>query len=114
MPEVVEEFGAAPLTWSCLMDPKVSRAIGEGDSKYGVLLRSIQEANNCAVYAMIEGGYNGSALQALLKAVPEAHDMTLITERHSRERIALLAKANTHGKKFFVTGGSHVCLEDFF
>jgi hypothetical protein len=46
MPEVVEEIGAASLTRSCLMDPKVSRAIGEGDSEYGVLLRSIQEANN--------------------------------------------------------------------
>jgi hypothetical protein len=63
---------------------------------------------------LIEEGYNGSALQALLKAVPEAHDMKLITERHSQERIALLAKANTYGKKFFATGGSHVCLDDFF
>ena len=108
------KIGTAPLTRSYLVDPKVSRAIGEGDSKYGVLLRSIQEANDYTVYVLIEGGYNGSALQALLKAVPEAHDTTSITERHSRERIALLAKANTHGKKFFATGGSHVCLDDLF
>ena len=32
----------------------------------------------------------------------------------SRERIELLARANTHGKKFFATGGSHVCSDDFF
>jgi hypothetical protein len=25
-----------------------------------------------------------------------------------------LARANTHGKKFFATGGSHVCSDDFF
>ncbi len=37
-----------------------------------------------------------------------------ITERMSRERIDLLARANTHGKKFFATGGSHVCSDDFF
>jgi hypothetical protein len=37
-----------------------------------------------------------------------------ITERMSRERIELLARANTHGKKFFATGGSHVCSDDFF
>jgi len=37
-----------------------------------------------------------------------------ITERMSRERIELLARANTHGKKFFATGGSHVCSNDFF
>ena len=108
------KVGAAPLTRKCLNDPKVSRAIGEGDDEYGVLLRSIQEANDYAVYALIEGGYNGSALQALLKAVPEAHTMTGITERHSKERIQLLAKANTHGKKFYATGGSHVCSDDFF
>ena len=64
---------------------------------------------SCYVYALIEGGYNGSALQALLKAVPEAYTMTAITERHSNERIQLLAKANTHGKEFYATDGSHVC-----
>ena len=37
-----------------------------------------------------------------------------ITERMSKERIELLTRANTHGKKFFATGGSHVCLDDFF
>jgi hypothetical protein len=65
------------------------------------------------VYALIEGGYNGSALQALLKVVPEAYTMTAITERHSDERIQLLAKANTHGKKFYATSGSYVCSDDF-
>jgi len=108
------KIGAAPLTRNCLKDPKVSRAMGEGDDEYGVLLRSIQEANEYSVYALVEGGYNGSALQALLKAVPEAYTMTGITERHSKERIELLAKANTHGKKFYATGGSHVCSDDFF
>ena len=37
-----------------------------------------------------------------------------ITEWMSKERIKLLARANTHGKKFFATGGSHVCSDDFF
>jgi len=32
----------------------------------------------------------------------------------SKEQIELLAHANTHGKKFFATGGSHVCSDDFF
>jgi hypothetical protein len=36
-----------------------------------------------------------------------------VTERMSRERIELLARANMHGK-FFATGGSHVCSDDFF
>jgi len=25
-----------------------------------------------------------------------------------------LTKANTHGKKYFASGGSHVCSDDFF
>lgn len=114
MPEFVEEVGAVPLTRASLKDPRVARAIGDGDDEYGILLRSIQEANEYAVYALTEGGYKGSALQALLKAVPEANVLNPITERHSKERILLLAKANTHGKKFFTTGGSHVCSDDFF
>ncbi len=40
--------------------------------------------------------------------------MTPIMERMSRERIELLACANTHGKKFFATSGSHVCSDNFF
>ena len=108
------KVGAAPLTRASLKDPRVARAIGDGDDEYGVLLRSIQEANEYAVYALTEGGYKGSALQALLKAVPEANVLNPITERHSKERILLLAKANTHGKKFYATGGSHVCSDDFF
>ncbi len=35
-----------------------------------------------------------------------------MTEWMSRERIELLVRANTHGKKFFATGGSHVCSDD--
>jgi hypothetical protein len=66
------------------------------------------------VYSLTEGGYNGAALQALLKAVPKAHTMTAITEKHSQEWIRLLAHANTHGKKFYATGGSHVCSDYFF
>jgi hypothetical protein len=65
------KVGAALLTQACLKDPRVARAIGDGDEEYGLLLRSIQEANEYAVYALTEGGYKGSALQALLKAVPE-------------------------------------------
>jgi hypothetical protein len=38
--------------------------------------------------------------------------MMVIMERMSKERVELLAMANTHGKKFFATGGSHVCSDD--
>ena len=94
-------------------DPKVWKSIGECSSKYGLLLCSVQEANECPIYALNEGGYDGSALQASLKAVPEEHVMA-ITEQHSKEQIELLEQATTHGKKFYATGGSHVCSDIFF
>jgi hypothetical protein len=67
------KVGAAPLTRACLNDPKVRKSIGDGDDEYAQLLRTIQEANDYAVFALSEAGYDGSALQALLKAVPDGH-----------------------------------------
>ena len=107
------KIGAAPLTRKCLDDPQVRKSI-DIDDDYAVLVNSVQEANDYSVYALTEAGYDGSALQALLAIKPEESRTAPITERMSRERIELLARANTHGKKFFATGGSHVCSDDFF
>ena len=70
--------------------------------------------NEYAVYLLTEAGYDGSALQALVTIKPTECRTSPITERMSWERIELLARANTHGKKFFATGGSHVCSDNFF
>ncbi len=109
----MEKIGAAPLTRKCLDDPQVRKLIGM-DKDYALLVNSVQEANEYVVYALTEAGYDGSALQALVANKPAERRMTPITERMSRKRIELLARANTHGKKFFATGGSHVCSDDFF
>jgi len=80
---------------------------------YASLVNSVQEANEYSVYSLTEAGCDGSKLQALVAVRPAINRMGgLITERMSKERIELLARANTHGKKFFMTGGSHVCLDD--
>jgi hypothetical protein len=107
------KIGAAPLTRKCLDDPQVRRSI-DIDKEYALLVNSVQEANDYAVYALTEAGYDGSALQALVTIRPAESRTGTITQRNSRERIELLSKANTHGKKFFATGGSHVCSDDFF
>jgi len=86
----------------------------DSDKDFALLVNSVQEANEYAVYALTEGGYDGSALQGLIEIKPADDRMGPITERMSRERIELLKHANTHGKKFFATGGSHVCSDDFF
>jgi hypothetical protein len=83
------------------------------DEVYALLVNSVQEANEYAIYSLTEAGYDGPALQALVAIKPTERWMAPITERMSRERIELLAHANTHGKKFFARGGSHVCSDDF-
>jgi hypothetical protein len=110
-----EKIGAAPLTCKCLSKPQVRKLL-DLDKDYALLVNSVQEANEYAVYALTEGGYDGSALQALVLIRPTKTRMIEggpIMERMSQEQIELLAKVNTHGKKFFATGGSHVCSDDF-
>jgi hypothetical protein len=108
-----ERIGAAPLTRKCLGDPQVRQSI-DINKEYALLLNSVQEANEYAVYLLTEASYNGSALQALVSIWPPDPWIGPITEWLSWEWIELLAHANTHGKKFFATGGSHVCSDDFF
>jgi hypothetical protein len=108
-----ERIGAAPLTRKFLGDPQVRRSI-DINKEYALLVNSIQEANEYAVYSLMEAGYDGSALQALISIRPPNPRMGPIMERMSRKRIELLACANTHEKKFFATGGSHICSDDFF
>jgi len=57
--------GAAPPTRKCFDDPQVRKSIGM-DKDYALLVNSVQEVNEYAVYALTEAGYDGSALQALV------------------------------------------------
>ena len=42
-----------------------------------------------------------------------AEDLLPITVPHTKDRIELLEKASSHGKKFFATGGINVTAGDF-
>ncbi len=84
------------------------------DKEYALLINSVQEANEYAVYSLTEASYDGSQLQALVAVGPADTWAGPITEWMSKEQIELLARANTHGKELFATGGSHVCSDDFF
>jgi hypothetical protein len=108
-----KKIGAAPLTRQCLNKPQVRMSI-DFDKEYALLINSVQESNEYVVYSLTEAGYDGSQLQALVAVWPADTRAGPITEQMSKERIELLARANTHGKKFFATGGSHVCSDDFF
>ncbi len=64
----------------------------------------MQEANEYTVYSLMEAGYDGSQLQALVVVGPADTWAGPITEQMSKEQIELLARENTHGKKFFAMG----------
>ena len=104
-----EKVGAAPCTRACLSDPKVSKTLGDGEDEYH---NAIQVANDLAVHSLNECGYNGNLLQAKLEKQRE--EDAPFTQPHSKERIEMLRKASTHGKKFLATRGSHVMNNDFF
>ncbi len=84
------KIGAAPLTRKCLDNPQVRRSI-DIDKEYALLVNSVQEANEYAVYALTEAGYDGSALQALVAIWPAESRFGAITKQMSRERIKLLS-----------------------
>jgi hypothetical protein len=104
-----EKVGAAPCTRACLSDPKVSKTLGDGEDEY---YNAIQVANDLAVHSLNECGYNGNLLQAKLEKQRE--EDAPFTQPHSKERIEMLRKASTHGKKILATRGSHVMNNDFF
>jgi hypothetical protein len=59
------KIGAVPLTRKCLNEPQVRKSMNL-NKDYAELVNSVQEANEYAVYAMTESGYDGSKLQALV------------------------------------------------
>jgi hypothetical protein len=107
------KVGAMPLTRASLKDPRVARAIGDGEDEYSILLRSIQEANHYAVYALTKREYKGSAMQALPKAVPEASVLNPITERHSKEHFCCLPKRTPMVRSSMQLGGAMFVLMIF-
>jgi hypothetical protein len=51
-----EKVSVAPLTRKCLNDPQVRKSLDK-DNDYALLVNSVQEANEYASYALMEGGY---------------------------------------------------------
>ena len=105
------KVGAAPLTRECLTNKKVRQSLGDGSADYQQLLLNIQDANDVATHALTAGGMNGNALRRTIVEIPTFQQ---ITEEHSQERYDILAKANTHGKLFSATNGTHLTSDDVF
>jgi hypothetical protein len=105
------------VTRACLNSKQVMRLIGDGgdDNDETLLRHSVQVANDNAIYALNQAGYDAQFLQATLIQKSGAEDeRERITEPNTVARVRALAEAKGHGGRFHVTGGCHVTHDDFF
>ena len=105
------KVGAAPLTRKCLDDPQVRKTLGEGSEEYNKLLISIQLSNDIATEELTRGGFKGNLLKAEIVPV---EDEQPLTEPNTQDRVNLLYKASTAGKRWHAMHGDHLMTGDFF
>jgi len=98
------------ITRACLNNPHVLRNISnDGDDDITKLQWSIQAANNRAIYALKQAGYDADYLKATLQQGRAAEETDQpITQPNTLARQQALANARGHGGRFHVTDGMHV------
>ena len=106
------KIGAAPLTMACLTSSQVRHEIGDEGDPLGGMYRAMETQNNMATNMLNSRGFIGDLLKVKLKR--KVNDGRTLTVAHTKERVDALAKAKTHGEKFYVTGGSHATHDDMF
>ncbi len=105
------KVGAVPLSRSCLQNPKVHHATGDGNDEQQALVQLIVEHNTIACNVLSLEGYNGNVMKITLKPIQRT---IIVTAPHTQERIELLSQAKRHGNIFATTGGVHLTANDIF
>ncbi len=100
------------VTRACLNNPQVLTS-NDTSNDIAKLCWSIQNANELAIHALTQAGYNGQLLKATLKKKLEEEDQQ-ITLLNTQARREVLAHARGHGGWFHATGGMHVTSDDLF
>jgi hypothetical protein len=104
--------------WHCSADEevsfrsKVSQTLADGDGGNDKYLLSIQMANDLAMRASDNIGYNDGLLQVKTKHNKE--DAIPLTVPHLKERVELLRNAAPHSSKFLATRGNHLTNNNHF
>ena len=98
------------ITRACLNNPQVLKLLGN-DKDTNQLHWSVQAANDLAIHALIQAGYDAQWLKATLEKKEEERP---ITQSNTVKRQQALAGVHTHGGCFHVTGGIHITSDDFF
>jgi hypothetical protein len=110
------EVGAVPHTRKCLTNSKVRHdGTDERDTNFDAY-QDIQSQNDYSTAQLNLMGYRGDVLRAQFcpDKISERKESMAVTVANTRERQEAIAAANTHGAKFFVTGGEHVTSNDMF
>ena len=95
---------------ACLYSDKV-RHDKEDDPNH-VVYKKIQANNHNACDLLSAWGFRGNKLKVHLKK--SMLTAGTVTAPHSQERIEALAGAKSHGSRFLITGGGHMCTDDIF
>ncbi len=107
------KVGSATPTRSCLLDPKVSRTLGNGDGRNNKYLLSIQTVNDLATRGLSNIGYNGGLLRVKIRRARE--NAISLRVPHLKERLEpLMRNALTHSSKFLATRGNHLTNNNHF
>jgi len=111
------EVGAVPHTRKCLTDSKVRHdGTDERDPNFNAY-KDIQSQNDYSTAQLNLMRYRGDVLRAQFcpdKISERKESMAVTVANTPRERQEAIATANTHGAKFFFTGGKHVTSNDMF
>ncbi len=112
--------GAVPFTMKCLSDDNVRHNGNDvNDPEYNKY-QIIQSKNDFSCTQLSTMGYDADLLKTgfnedRIRAAAAEEELDLsVTVANTRERQKALAKATTHGKKFYVTGGEHITSDDMF
>ena len=103
-------IGAAPITRACLIHDMVCH--NSKDDPQHVLYKKIQDSNDTTCALLTVRGFGGSNLRVELKR--NLLTPGTVIQPDSKERIEALANAKSHGARFLITGGRHMCTEDTF
>ena len=112
--------GAVPLTMKCLSDDNVRHNGNDKNDPEYDKYQIIQSKNDFSCAQLSTMGYDADLLKTefnedRIRAAAAEEELDLsVTVANTRERQEALAKATTHGKKFYVTGGEHITSDDMF
>jgi hypothetical protein len=102
------EVGAVPHTRKCLTNSKVRHdGTDKRDPNFDIY-QDIQSQNDFSTAQLNLMGFRGDVLRAVFRQdkISERKASQAVTVANTCERQEAIAAANTHGSKFFVTGGS--------